>query len=129
MKIAKVFYYYYYLFYTKVIPDEQPNATVIFALSFIQSLWINAIIDSLALAVFCYKVSKWIMIIIAVMLIGMNYWYFHKNNDVKEIVNSKPKFFNNHRLTIIIVLAFSIIGVSWMFWGSIFAKNILQNCS
>ncbi len=29
-----VFYYYYYLFYTKVLPDNQPHSTVIYTLSF-----------------------------------------------------------------------------------------------
>ena len=32
MKILDVLYYYYYLIYTKVIPDDEPNATAIFCL-------------------------------------------------------------------------------------------------
>jgi hypothetical protein len=37
----EVFYYYYYLFYTKVLTDDEPHATVVFTLSFSESLLIN----------------------------------------------------------------------------------------
>lgn len=125
MRMFKVFYYYFHLFYTQVIPDEQPNATVVFTLSFIQSLWVSILIDIIAILLFGYNMNKWIRIFITILLIVFNYWYFYKYNNVQEIINSKPSFFRNKKITIVFVLLFSLTGISWMFWGGIFAKNIL----
>lgn len=127
MKVVEVFYYYYYLFYTKIIPDDQPNATVIFTISIVQSLWISILIDIISLSVYCYYVNKWSRLIIALLLIVFNSWFFYKNKNIDEIINSKPNFFGKNKLTIIIVSIVSLIGVSWMFWGGVFAKNILGN--
>lgn len=51
-----VLYYYYYLFYTKVLPDDEPHATVIFTLSFSESLLLNGLLDIFS-AIFIVK--KW----------------------------------------------------------------------
>lgn len=127
MKVAKVFYYYYYLFYTKIIPDDQPNATVIFTLSVVQSFWVSIIIDIISLSVYCYDVGMWSRLIITLLLIIFNSWFFYRNENIDEIINSKPNFFGKNKLTTIIVSIVSLIGVSWMFWGGVFAKSILEN--
>jgi hypothetical protein len=126
--MARVFYYYYYLFYTKVIPDDEPNATVIFTLGFTQSLWLNGILDFILIKGFCYKSGKWPMIFLTLALIGVNYLYYFRSKKYKEIIQEKPSFRGNHVLSAIIVLVFALIGISWMFWGGIVSRNILENC-
>lgn len=53
--------YYYYLFYTKVLPDNQPHSTVIFTLSFTFSLIINGIVNVVFAYLFGISLRKWEM--------------------------------------------------------------------
>ncbi|WP_298341479.1 hypothetical protein [uncultured Algibacter sp.] len=128
MKLFKVFYFYYYEFYTRVIPDDEPHATVIFTLSFVESLWINSVIDMIALNLFCCKIDKWIMIGVAILLMALNYMYYHKKNNATEIISERPKIDNSHLLSIVLTITFTVIGVSWLFWGSFYAQSVLENC-
>ena len=55
--------------------------------------------------------------------------FYHKSNLAKKIVQEKPMFFSNHKLTIYIVLLSSLIVISWMFWGAFYSRSVLSNCS
>jgi len=91
-----VLYYYYYLFYTRVLPDDEPHATVIFTLSFSESLLVNYSIDLVGAHLFCkFLLGKWSMIIIFVMIMVVNYLIYHKTGKNKKVVENKPKFFNS----------------------------------
>lgn len=60
--MISVFYYYYYLFYTKVLPDNQPHSTVVFTLSFSLSLLINGILSLTAAYAVNFNMSNYIMV-------------------------------------------------------------------
>jgi hypothetical protein len=122
-----VLYYYYYLFYTRVLPDNEPHATVIFTLSFSESLLINGIID-ISSAHFCKNMEMWLMIGIFVMLIAANYLIYSKTKKSRIIVEQKPAFFSSHKVSIIITLLWFIITTSFMFWEPIYVKDILDQC-
>lgn len=124
----EVLYYYYYLFYTRIIPDSEPHATVIFSLSFVESLLINGIIDFIAVTWFCFKVGKWTMIAITALTILLNYWYYQRSGLNTTIVREKPRFFGSHKLTILLTLLGSLLVISWLFWGSIYSRSALSGC-
>ncbi len=128
MKLFEVFYYYYYLFYIKVLVQPEPHFTTVLALSFVESLWVNSVIDMIALNWFCYKIDKWVMIGIAFLLMALNYIYYHKKHNATEIINEKPKTAQSHLLSITFTIMFTVVGVSWLFWGSFYAQAILENC-
>ena len=125
--MIRVFYYYYFLFYSKVLVQPEPHFVTVLAISFVESLWINAVLDIIALTGFCYKIDKLLMIAITLLLIAINYWNFTKKNNSANIIKSKPLFFKNHKLTTTIIIILSVIGISWLFWGSFYAKYVLEN--
>lgn len=129
MKVLDVFYYYYYLFYTKVLPDDEPHATVVFTLSFSEALLINYSINVIGSHFFCkYLLGKWEMISIIVILNGFNYLLYLKTGRGKKIVKSKPIFFNNHYLSLIVTLLFFLITSSFLFWVADYAQYVISHC-
>ena len=121
--MIKVFYYYYYLFYTKILPDNQPHATVIFTLSFSLVLLINGLLNIILAHTIGYAFDKYGMIGIFVLTIGVNYLLFYRKR--KEIVNAQPKFFNNHKLSIFFTILFFLITASFLFWEADYVGNVL----
>lgn len=126
--MIKVLYYQYFLFYTKVLKEDKPHFTTYFALSASEGFLINGIIDIISLKCFCYSVGKWPMIALFLIILGLNYWYFGKLGNGKEIIKQKPLYFSNKRLSIICSILFFLISVSWLFWGPIYGKYLLENC-
>jgi len=125
----KVLYYYYYLFYTRVLPDDEPHATVIFTLSFSESLLINYAIDFLAVHLFCkYLLSKWSMIAIFLLIVGINYLVFHRTGKNKEIIERKPTFLGSNRLSIVITLLFFLATTSFLFWVADYLMYVIEQC-
>ena len=62
-----------------------------------------------------------------IILIINSFWIFNKRNTI-DIEKSKPKFLNNHNLTIIICWLFFLITTSSMFWLGDVVENIINNC-
>jgi hypothetical protein len=123
-----VLYYYYYLFYTRVLPDNEPHATVIFTLSFSESLLVNGILDISSAHFFCKKMEMWLMIGIFLMLIAANYLIYSRKKKSRIIVEQRPAFFSSHNVSIIITLLWFIITTSFLFWKPIYVKDILDQC-
>jgi hypothetical protein len=119
-------YYYYFLFYTKVLPDNEPHATTVFTLSLSEAFLINGVIQILIAHLFCMSFGKWQMITIFLLIIGVNYLLFSKSGKAKEIVKLKPKIFNSNKLSIFIVVLFFVITASFLFWEPIYVKQILE---
>lgn len=122
----RVFYHYYYLFYSNVLVQPDPHFETVLALSAMQALWINAILDTFSVVVFCHKIGKWPMIGVLAVILFVNFKQ-HKESNEKHTSN-EINFFSNHTITVFIVIVFSIIGISWLFWGSFFSRSVLQNC-
>lgn len=122
-------FFYYYLFYTKVIKDDEPYATTVFALSMSEGFLINFLIQFLFAYFYCILLNIWIMVVVQLLIILINYLYFNKSGRVKKIVKLKPMFFLNHNLSIILTVLFFVITVSFIFWGPIYFKTFLEvNC-
>ncbi len=123
--MINVFYYYYYLFYTKVLPDSQPHSTVVFTLSFSLSLLVNGLLSIIAAYVANYNMSNFIMVGVFVMIIIINFLVFYRSGKGKQLVKEKPKFYNNHKLSVFLTFVFFFITTSCLFWGPILIKNII----
>ena len=123
--MIRVFYYYYYLFYTKVLPDEQPHATVIFTLSFSMALLINGLLNIILAHAINYALDKYGMFGIFALTVGVNYLLFYWKGKAKGIVKEQPKFFNNHKLSIILTILFFLVTASFLFWEAGYVGNIL----
>ena len=126
--IYKVFFYYYYLLYTRVVPDLTPYSTSVFVFGVLLSYLINGIIDIISANFFCMWIGKYPMLGIVVLCLIISYLLCAKYGKGKKIVSEKPRFWGSHRLSVIIVLVSSLIAISWLFWGPIYIRNLLEKC-
>lgn len=126
--MIKVFYYYYYyLFYTKVLPDDQPRLTVVFTLSLSESFVLSTLINSIFIVLYCQSVSKWLMLSVFFAIFLVNYFYFASDR-VNLIINEKPKIVNN-LLSVVITLLFFIVSFSLMILSPLYLRTFLEtNC-
>ena len=124
--MMKVFYYYYYLFYTKILPDNQPHATVVFTLGFTFSLILNGIINIVLAYVFAVSLGKWEMIGIFALIIVFLYFAYYKNGKGKRIVVEKPKVFNSNLASILSTAMLFILGILALFLQADITRNILD---
>jgi len=121
-----VIYYYSFLFYTKIIKDNEPHATTIWVLSFAEGFFTSVVIDIFSIRFFCISLSKWIMMSIGIIFVFVNYLYFYRSERFKKIVETKPMFYSNNRVSVLLTSVFFIVLLSSMFWGPILSKNILD---
>lgn len=120
--MVAVLYYYYYLFYTKVLPDDEPHLTVTFTLSFSLALVVNCIL-SLGLALLCnYLLPSKFMLMILIAIFLFNLFYFLQKKKGVTIVNNRPLLFESTKLSLIFSIAFFLLSTSFMFWGPIVLK-------
>lgn len=113
--MMNVFYYYYYLFYTKVLPDNQPHSTVIFTLSFTFSLIIIGIFNIAFAYLFGVSLKKWEMIGIFALITLLMYLTYYKNGKGKIVVTERPKFFNSNKISIILTTLLFLFGLLALF--------------
>ncbi len=124
----KVFYYYGFLFYSKVLKDDEPHLLTILALSFLESLIVNGILEAISVHTFCKDIGRGSMFTVLLLIIGANYYLLYRTGKAKQIVQSRPKFFKSHNLSIALTLLFAVGAVSLMFWGPIYLKGVLDEC-
>lgn len=120
-----VFYYYYYLFYTKVLPDNQPHSTVIFTLSFTLSLIVNCIVNVALAYVLNVSLRKWEMIGIFAFITLLMYLAYYRNGKGKRIVKEKPKLFKSNGVSIVLTALLFLIGILTLFLQADITKSIL----
>lgn len=124
----KVLYNYYYLFYTKVLPDDEPFATTLFTLSCSESFLIDFLIRYFLATTSCQSFETWKSVIVFGLILGVNFLIYHKNRKAREIVDKSPKFLQSHALSISATLIFFSLTTSFLFWGPIYIKSILDKC-
>ena len=122
----KVIYYYSFLFYTKILSDDEPHATVIFTLSFTLAISIIGIINIILAYLIDNDLNIYEMIGIFITILGINYWVFIRKGRAKEIIKEKPRFFNNHKISILVTILYFIITNSFLFWTPIYIRHILE---
>jgi hypothetical protein len=124
-----VLYYYYYLFYTKVLPDNEPHATVVFTLSFSESLLVNFFIDFVGVHLTCgFVSSKWSMIGVFIIIGVINYLVYFRTNRREDVLTRKPKFLQSNRASIALTAIFVLFSSSLLFWGSIYLMGLIEQC-
>jgi len=128
MNLIDVFYYRYFLFYNKLLKDPDPYFTTLLSLSFSESLLINGLLDIVALKYFCYQIAVWIQFGLLLVIIYCNYLSFYRAGKLRKIIKSKPSIGKSNALSTIVTLLFFLITVSWLFWGPVYGKHLLQKC-
>lgn len=126
--MLNVFYYHYYLFYKRVLKEEQPHFNTCFALSASEGFLVNAVIDFLVIKYYCINLDKWYPIGVFCVILGLNYWNYIYKGIGRKIVKEQPILFNSKRISKVLTIAFFVITVSWLFWGSFYSRYLLENC-
>jgi uncharacterized membrane protein HdeD (DUF308 family) len=108
-----------------VLPDYQPHATVIFTLGFSLSLFINGILNIILAHTIHFALGKYEMIGIFLLITGIIYLRYYRNGKAQKVVQEKPKFFNSHRLSIVLTILFFLFTASFLFWEAGYVGGIL----
>jgi hypothetical protein len=124
----RVFYYYYYLFYKKILLDPDPRLAATLGLTALEGFFLIGLLDIILAYSFCWELTKYHMIAILAITVLVNTFYFFTSKKAKEIVKSKPVFFNNHRLTVTVILLSSLVVISTLFWTGGYVNTIIANC-
>lgn len=130
MHFLKVLYYHYFLFYTRVLPDDEPHATVVFTLSFSESLLINTLIDWIGAVYFCrhFMNSTWAMVSIFIVLLCINYFVFIRDRKGIKIVKQQPMLWGSRKLSRAFAITFWLITTSFLFWTVQYFRYVIGNC-
>jgi hypothetical protein len=125
----KILYYYYYLFYTRVIIDNQPNATVLYTLSVTETMFVFSIFNILTALITHTQIDMNIMIVILIVTLVLNYLLLYKKMKL-EISNGVVfEFKLGRNFSIIITWLFFLISVILFFGVIIFVKDYLDKFS
>lgn len=119
----KALYYCYYLFYTRVIPDDEPHATTLYTLSVTETIYFVVIAELFYINFYCKIIPLWGLGLILGTVILKNYIYFFKINDKEQIIKAKKR-----PLSILIALVFFLTGIYLLIWLPYYLKSFLSNC-
>jgi hypothetical protein len=123
--MIKVLYYYYYLFYKNVLKDNEPHLLTTLALSFSLSLLINGILNIIFAHLLSFAFSRWEMFGLLALILLIFYVTLHRTGKAQKIVDEQPKFFNSHKLSIVITIIFFLITTSFLFWEAGYVGSVL----
>ncbi len=126
--MIKTFYYYYHLFYQNIFKDNDSYFTAILSITASESLLVISIIDISAAHFFCWSLNKYYMAGITVAILVNNTLLSLNSTKTCEIEKSKPKFFDSHKLSIVLTWIFFLITTSSMFWLGSVIQDIISNC-
>jgi hypothetical protein len=127
--MLNVFYYYYFLFYSKVLVQDEPHFVTVLALSFSETLLIIYTIDVFSAHLLCKFFSViWYKVVILLILLAINFWYYAKNKNGLKIVKQKPKFLGNNTLSVAATMLFFLATTSFLFWMADYLMVVIENC-
>ena len=126
--MGKTFFYYYYLFYKNIFKESDPILAARLALTASERLFFISLVRIVSSFFFFYDLSKYYMLAIALILLLLNTFIFLPTKRVEDIVQSKPFFFQNRTLSIILTWLFFLITLSSMYWLGDAVQNIISNC-
>lgn len=125
-----ILYYYYYLFYTKILPDDQPHSTVVFCLSLMQSFIINGFLNIVSILLFCYNISKWPMVGVLIAIVIMNYRIYYSSGKMDRIIVEEPKLFNSNVASVILSVVFFLFSLVMIVTAPFYSKYLIERfCS
>lgn len=122
----KTIYYYFYCFYLKVLKDSDPHLLATLALSFCIGMLLNALITIFAVLSYGISLSTWFMFGVVIVSLIANAIILHKSGLAKEIIITRPKFFKNNNVSIVIVILFFLFSISFLFFGPSFEKCYIK---
>ncbi len=116
-KLFHVLYYFYYLFYTRVIPENQPHSTTVFTLSVTESLIVNGLIKIIIAYTFQIWYTKWIDILVFCIILVLNIFIFYRSGLGVKIIKEKPVLLKSIRFSKLITILFFATGILYLFLG------------
>lgn len=122
-----VIYYYCFLFNVKIIKDNEPYATTVWALGLAEGYFLTVVCDIVSMRYFCFDIIEYFMTPIIGITIISNYIFFNKSKRSRRIIKDKPTFFGSDKISMILTIIFFVVLISSMFWGAICSKYLLQN--
>lgn len=128
MKVLEVLYYYYYRLYSLSKIDDEPTFTTRLALTASESFLATGVLSILYAYFFCKKFSGIELIIIAVIFLGLNFYFLLTSKRVEKIIREKPKLFNSDIISFVFTVVFFVFTTSILFWLNDAIDYIIEHC-
>lgn len=129
MKLLDVLYYHYYLYSVKILWEDEPYATTNWMLSFSEALLVNGLFDIILAKFFCIRMGKWYMILIFLIILISNYFYYNRSGRSRKVVIEKPLLFESSKISFWVMILFFLISVSSLFWIPFYSEYLLAKCN
>lgn len=99
--------------------QPEPHFVTVLVLSAVEGLFVNYVIDFFVIHLFRTMPSViWYKLLLVGIFLIINFNYYDRKGNGAAIVNEKPKYFNSHRLTAVIVLVITLFIISLLFWAA-----------
>ncbi len=99
----------------------------IMALSASLAIPTATVFEFISIIMYCYSPSVLQMFLFVPFYLLIFYFVFYHNGKAKAIIDTKPKIYNEN-FSIVFTIMFFIITLSFVFWGGLFSKHLLNNC-
>jgi len=113
--VIDVFFYNYYLYYTSPKwGGAQSISMVIYAMG--MTFAIPVVFSSMSLTFSLgYGIYWWVHLLLAVPIVIFTFKYFRKNDRCQKIIDSKPMFFDNQKLSAVLTVLFVLFILIFFF--------------
>lgn len=121
-------YYLIFRIYNRYNAENEPFASTVFSLSFLEASFLFAIIQITQAAHKCETLNKWWGLSTLIVLIAINYVHFNKSGRAKSIVRDKPVLFKNKTISDIFLVVILLVFLASLIIGPLGVKMLLDNC-
>ena len=130
MHILEVLYYNYYKYAKKIVKDDTPLWYAWFILSFIITNFIFEIVEIITNILFCtsFLGFKLYLFGTAILIFYCTYVYFIRHRKSYEVIRNKPSMFSNQKFSVVFTIIFSLLALSFMFWGVPYSRMMANRC-
>ena len=128
MYLLKILFYQFYRFASR-LNDGDPEFYAFILLSFLLSLTVNAVVETIAVIFFCYKINLVIRIGLLILSALFINKYFLNSKRLKAILKRPPYLLGSPVFysTILSFLMWLMI-MGYLFWGPVLFKRLLEKC-
>lgn len=126
MKILRVFYYYTYLWNDKILKEGNPHLQALLSICFLIGFNVSEMIALFVAYCKCINLSLLYSALIILALYALFYFGLYKTSVVKNVVKSKPKLYNNNRLSAVVTIAFTVGLIILMIIMPIITRDIIK---
>lgn len=128
--MIKIIYYYFFQMYSKILVQDDPHFVSLLAVTAIESILINYLIDLISVLTFCsILLNATHKFFLTLIVLGINHWFLGRKNKGKAIISEGPyQLMNSRLISLSFFVIFVIFTISTLFWMSDYLIILEEKC-